>query len=222
MYSEGAALSKNALSHPSPSHFHLHMLLQRCGNTHACSLACEPKSQLSFPPRALEMKKGKSKPEQKLMALSTLCMKWSVEESAPGKQQLWVNHQVNVEGQELVSALPACNRGNACHLLQWIGLFINDAWRDFEVCEGSAVAGSENAWRYLFSQAPWPCFPQPKISPKMRGNGRFFLLGLWRTFSASSCTAIKWRISRAVYILGELLLLCFLLSPASTEIFLLK
>ena len=89
MYSEGAALGKNALSHPSPSHFHLHMLLRCCRNTLAYGLACEPESQLSFfPPRALEMKKGKNKPERKLSALSALHMKWSVEESAPGKQQL--------------------------------------------------------------------------------------------------------------------------------------
>lgn len=93
------------------------MLLRRCRNTLAYGLACEPESQLFFfPPHALEMKKGKSKPEWKLLALSTLCMKWSVEESAAGKQQLRVNHQVNTEGQELVSVLPVCNRGNARHL----------------------------------------------------------------------------------------------------------
>lgn len=204
MYLEGAALGC-ALSHPSPSHFHLHMLLWCCRSTLTYSLACEPESQLSFfPPWVLEMKKGKSQPEQKLSAVSTLCMKWSIEESAPGKHQLRVNCQVNAEGQELVSVLPAQNWDDACCLLQWIGLFINDAWKDLEIWEGSTVAESENAWRYLFSQAPWPCFPQPKISPKMRGNGRVFL-AIRRTFSASRYTAIKWGTSCTMYILEELL-----------------
>lgn len=139
-----------------------------------------PNRPSSHPARS-KWKKGKSKPERKLSALSTHRVKRSVEESAPGKQRLRVNRQVNAESQELVSVLPACNRGNARRRLQWIGLFINDAWRDLEVCKGRAVAGSENAWRYSFSQAPRPHFPQPKISPKMRGNGRF-LLGLRRTF----------------------------------------
>lgn len=128
-------------------------------------------------------RKGKSKPEWKLLAPSALSVKWSVEEDARGKQQLRVNRWSR-RTPELGSVVPACNPGDARRRLQWMGLVINDAWRDFEVCEGSAVAGSESAGRYSHSLALF--FP----APKMRRNGRF-LRGLRRTFSAPSRAAVK-------------------------------
>lgn len=80
MYSEGAALGKNALWHPSPSLFHSHTLLRHCGNALARSPACRPEPQpSSLPPRALEMEKqrkthkNKRKEQTRAKAPGSLC-----------------------------------------------------------------------------------------------------------------------------------------------------
>lgn len=100
VYSEGAALGKNALSHPSSSHFHLHLLLQHCGNTllTAWLVNAFPNHPFSHP----------CSRNGKLKALGFLYSQHETEQGgdAPGRQQLQVNCQVNREGQELVSVLP--------------------------------------------------------------------------------------------------------------------